>query len=150
MADLNLFPVVDITEFPEEDRGTEKYMPSVYFDFEKGDFRRDGANRMMVAGAREAYIQWCLKVTATERESFLAYDGDIGVEFEGLPGISDYESRESEIEATVTDSLMVHPATESVYNFEFQHSADECRVTFTVKGYDWDEEVLSITVPERG
>ena len=147
MADLELFPVVDISEFPEEDTGIEKYKPSVYFDFEAGDFRRDGANRMMEASAREAYIQWCLKVTATERESFLAYDSDIGTEFEELSRLPDYESRESEIEATITDALMVHPATEAVYDFEFEHSADECRVTFIVKGYDWDEEVLSTSIP---
>ena len=147
MADLELFPVVDISEFPEEDLGEEKYKPSVYFDFDAGDFRRDGANRMIPADGREAYMQWCLKVIATEREAFLAYDSDIGTELEDISDLPDWESRESEIESTITDALMVHPATEAVYDFEFEHSADECRVTFIVKGYDWDEEVLSTSIP---
>lgn len=147
MANLELFPVVDISEFPEEDVNIEKYKPSVYFDFETGDFRRDGANRMVVADGREAFLQWCLKVTETERETFLAYGSDIGTEMEGLSNLPDWESRESEIESTITDALMVHPATEAVYDFEFEHSADECRVTFIVKGYDWDEEVLSTSIP---
>ena len=62
MADKNLFPVFDVPEInittpPEE----QKYKPSVYFDFELGDFRRDGANKLVVAEGKEAYKQWCIK-----------------------------------------------------------------------------------------
>lgn len=59
--------------------------------------------------------------------------------------IPDRESRESEIERTITEALLVHPATEYVRDFEFTHEGDETYCSFTVKGYPWEEdETLSI------
>ena len=100
---------------------------------------------MIASGGREAYMQWCLKVASTERLSCLAYSDDIGTEFDELAEIPDRESRESEIERTITEALLVHPATEYVRDFEFTHEGDETYCSFTVKGYPWEEdETLSI------
>lgn len=148
MAD-NLFPVFDIPEIDDDDEEDEKYLPSVSFDYEKGDFVLDGSHRMVEAEGREAYMQWCMKVVGTERDTFLAYDDDIGTEFDEISNVPDRESRESEIEETITDALMVHPCTEYVRDFKFEHTADSCLVTFAVKGYDWEEMTLNTTVPER-
>ena len=57
MAEKQLFPVFDVPEIggtakPER----EHYRPSVYFDFAIGDFKRDGANRMVGATGKEAYM----------------------------------------------------------------------------------------------
>ena len=145
MAD-ELFPTFDLPDIPEEDEDEEKYYPSVFFDYEKGDFVLDGAHRMVKAEGYEAWIQWCLKVVGTERDSFLAYSEDIGTEFEDLANVPEWEARESEIEETITEALLVHPCTEWVRDFEFEHEPDACRVTFTVKGYGWDEQVLKTVV----
>ena len=77
-----LFPVFDLPEIPDDPEYEERYRPSVAFDFEKGDFVRDGSNKMVRADGREAYMQWCWKVVQTEREAFLAYSDEIGTEFE--------------------------------------------------------------------
>lgn len=147
MAENQLFPVFDMPEIPDTEEAEETYRPSVYFDFYKGDFVRDGANRMTVASGRDAYIQWCLKVASTERLTCLAYSEDIGVELEDMEDLPDRESRESEIERTITEALLVHPATEYVTDFEFTHQGDETWCTFTVKGYPWDEnEALTVKV----
>lgn len=98
MAENQLFPVFDLPEIPDNPEYDERYYPSVYFDFETGDFLRDGAGRMIASAGREAYMQWCLKVASTERLSCLAYSDDIGTEFDDLAEIPDRESRESEIE----------------------------------------------------
>lgn len=140
MAEKQLFPVFDLPEIPDDPEYDERYQSSVYFDFELGDFVRDGANKMVRANGKEAFMQWCQKVVATERMTCLAYGTDIGTEFEEVEDLSDRESRESEIERTITETLMVHPATEYVRDFEFQHSAGEIRVSFVVKGYPWEEE----------
>lgn len=146
MAD-QLFPTFDLPEIEDEEEDEEKYSPSVYFDFETGDFRRDGASRMVPADGREAYMQWCLKTVQTERESCLAYGEDYGTEFEDMDDYPDIESRESEIERTITEALLVHPATEYVRNFVFESEGDETHVTFDVKGYPWEEiETMMITV----
>lgn len=72
MAENQLFPVFDLPEIPDNPEYDERYYPSVYFDFETGDFLRDGAGRMITSAGREAYMQWCLKVASTERLSCLA------------------------------------------------------------------------------
>lgn len=142
-----LFPVFELPEIPDNPEYDEKYKPSVYFDFETGDFLRDGASRMVPSAGREAYMQWCLKTVQTERESCLAYGDDIGTEFEDMKSLPDQESRESEIERTITEALLVHPATEYVRNFIFTHIGDEIYVAFDVKGFPWEEiETMEITV----
>ncbi len=150
MAEQNyLFPVFSIEDTPDETEESEKYHPSVYFDYALGDFQRDGAYRMVESNGRDAYIQWCMKVISTERDAFEAYSSEIGTEFEMLSGIPDRETRETKIESTITDALMVHPATEYVRDFEFEHSTDSCIVTFIVKGYPWSEEQMTKVITER-
>lgn len=67
MAD-QLFPVFDLPEIPDDPEYEERYRSSVAFDFDKGDFVRDGSNKMVRADGREAFMQWCWKVIQTERE----------------------------------------------------------------------------------
>lgn len=93
MAD-QLFPVFDLPEIPDDPEYEERYRSSVAFDFDKGDFVRDGSNKMVRADGREAFMQWCWKVIQTEREAFLAYSDDIGTEFEDMEDFPDKDSRE--------------------------------------------------------
>lgn len=145
-----LFPVFDLPEIPDDSEYEERYRPSVAFDFEKGDFVRDGSNKMVRADGREAYMQWCWKVVQTEREAFLAYSDEIGTEFEHMEDFPDRDSRESEIERTITDALLVHPATEYVRDFIFDYSSGDAVVSFIVKGAQWEEEETISTVFEKG
>lgn len=139
MADLQLFPAFDLPDIEDKKQKTERYYPSAYFDFYTGDFRRDGANRVVAADGRDAYIQWCLKVASTERETCLAYSSDIGVELENIQ--DNAAQAESDIEKTITDALKINPATEYVKDFEFSHTGDDLYCTFTVKGYPWVEDI---------
>ena len=91
MAD-QLFPVFDLPEIPDDPEYEERYRSSVAFDFDKGDFVRDGSNKMVRADGREAFMQWCWKVIQTEREAFLAYSDDIGTEFEDMEDFPDKDS----------------------------------------------------------
>lgn len=83
-------------------------------------------------------------------EAFLAYSDDIGTEFEDMEDFPDKDSRESEIERTITDALLVHPATEYVRNFIFDYSSGDAVVSFIVKGAQWEEEETISTVFEKG
>ena len=147
MAEKQLFPVFDVPEIggtakPER----EHYRPSVYFDFATGDFKRDGANRMVGATGKEAYMQWCMKVTATERDAFLSYSTRIGTEMEYAAAQPDHPSVEASVERTVTEALMVNPKTEYVRGFSFSWEGTTLHVTYRVKGRDMDEIALSLTV----
>ncbi len=138
----NLFPVFDVPEVVENDIEKQKYNPSVYFDFEKGDFVRDGAHRMVAADGRTAYMQWCRKMVGTERFTCLAYGTDIGTEMQDAFNKGGHSAVESAVERTITEALMVNPKTEYVRGFEFAWVNAELSVSFIVKGKEFDEQKL--------
>lgn len=147
MAQRQLFPVFDLPEIPDTEELEERYSPSAYFDFEKGDFVRDGAGKIKKSEGKYAYIQWCLKVVSIERYSCLAYSSDIGVELDQVVE-ADRAAAESIIERTITEALMMHRATEYVRDFSFLYKADAVYVTFTVKGYPWEDEQLKAKITQ--
>lgn len=137
----NLFPVFEVPETKLNTTAEEqKYKKSAYFDFEKGDFVRNGTNNIVEASGREAYKQWCEKVVMTERLTKLAYSHRIGIETDELWSLTDKKAIESAIEATITDALMVNNKTDYVRDFEFNwDSNNSISVIFTVKGKEWEE-----------
>ena len=143
----NLFPVFDtptiaILEEPEK----QKYNPSVFFDFDLGDFLRDGAHKMVEADGKTAYIQWCRKMVDTERFTCLAYGTDVGTEMYDALSKGDHSAVESAMERTITEALMVNPKTEYVREFEFEWVNAELSVSFVVKGKEYDEQKLKTIV----
>ena len=139
-----LFPVFDVPEIDTQSQEDSRpYKPSVYFDFEKGDFRLDSAYRITIATGQEAYIQWCRKVVETEGDACLAYSTDIGIEGETALSELDGAAVESAIEKTITEALMVNVHTEYVKNFQFLWTADELHMSFIVKGKEWEEVTIS-------
>lgn len=137
----NLFPVFEVPETKLNTAAEEqKYKKSAYFDFEKGDFVRNGTNNIVEASGREAYKQWCEKVVMTERLTKLAYSHRIGIETDELWSLTDKKAIESAIEVTITDALMVNNKTDYVRDFEFNwDSNNSISVIFTVKGKEWEE-----------
>lgn len=146
----NLYPVYDVPSMNIDDsEQKQRYNPSLYFDFEKGDFRLDGSNNIALATGQEAYKQWCIKTILTERYACLAYSSCIGTEMTKLARQSDYDAQCSDIERQYSEALMANPKTEYVRNFEFsQSNSDEITVSFIVKGKEYDEESISITIKE--
>ncbi len=137
MEEQQLYPVFELPKAPERKNFDEIFRPSAYFDFENGDFLRDGAGKIITANGHDAFLQWCIKVVETERLSCDAYSDSIGTEFESLYGKNNARYVKSEIQRTIHDAIMVHPAAESVSDFKFAQSGDSVWVAFTVKGKPW-------------
>ena len=138
-----LFPVIEVPEIAIPGQSVNRpYSPSVNFDFEKGDFVRDGAYRMTSSSGLETYMQWCRKVCLTERDRFLSYSTDIGIESESSLSQADRAAVESALERTITEALMVNVHTEYVRNFIFKWGADTLEVEFTVKAKQWAENAV--------
>lgn len=147
MAEKQLYPVFEVPEITDSTQPKkEYYRPSVYFDFASGDFKLDGANRIVEATGKEAYMQWCMKVIATERGACLAYSDRIGTEMEYAAAHPDHASVEASVERTIIEALMVNPKTEYVRDFEFSWDGTSLYGTFQVKGYELDEISMSLTV----
>ena len=135
-----LFPVIEVPEITVPGQSAKRAYPSsVYFDFEKGDFARDGAGKMRPSSGFDAYIQWCRKVCQTERNRFLSYSTDIGIELESALALSNRAAVESALERTLTEALMVNVHTEYVRNFVFHWTGNTLLVEFVVKGKRWAE-----------
>lgn len=144
MTQNNLYPVADVPEIPADAAGARKYKPSLFFDFEQGDFRLDGAGNLTIAEGREAYYQWCRKAAVTERFACLAYGDDLGVDMEDALAQGDAAAVESAVERTLTEALMIHPLTEYVREFTFTREGDALFCAFTVKGMEWEEQRMEV------
>lgn len=146
-----LFPVIDPPE-PLEDAGLydTRYHPTVLWDNEKGDFVRDGANRMIVCDGMEGFKTWCMKIATTERYTCAAYDASIGTEMEEAVKEPTHAAVESALQRTITEALMVNPRTEYVRDFSFSEEGDQIWVTFTVKGIEWEEFKISAAIKGGG
>lgn len=130
-----LFPVVEVPEFIQETVPYDtQYKRSVRWDPAKGDFVRDGANRLAECDGREAFAIWCFKTAQTERYRCLAYPDTIGAELERALDSDDEKTVESMVQRTITDAIMVNPRAEEVRDFVFSRDGDAMRCTFKVKG----------------
>lgn len=137
-----LFPVVEVPEFISGNTEYDtQYKQSVKWNPEKGDFVRDGANRMVECDGREAFAIWCFKIAQTERYRCLAYPDVIGTEMERAMDNDDEKTVESMVQRTIVDALMVNPRTEDVRDFSFTWNGDSMHCSFKVKGIDWDETI---------
>ncbi|MFG6369609.1 MAG: DUF2634 domain-containing protein [Lachnospiraceae bacterium] len=140
-----LFPVVQVPEFvPQNTKYDMEYRRSAKWDPVKGDFVRDGTNRVVECDGKEAYSIWCFKIAQTERYRCLAYPNSIGVEMERALDNDDVETVESMVQRTITEALMVNPRTEDVWDFEFSWKGDNVYCRFKVKGVDCDEITIAI------
>lgn len=130
----DLYPAFEMPEIVEQQqkKPVPEYPESYRFDFEKGDFARDGAGRIAIADGHTAWVQWCIKTVLTERFACLAYSWDYGTEVEKALKKPTRAMIEAEIERTITEALIVDPRTEMVKDFSFRWYADELYVTFTV------------------
>jgi len=130
----NLYPTFEPPTIVEQEQPqlAPEYPESYLFDFEKGDFVRDAAGRIMVADGHRAWVQWCVKTVLTERLACLAYSWNYGAEVEQARKQPDRALVEMEIERTITEALMVDPRTELVRDFSFKWRADELYVSFTI------------------
>ena len=130
---MNLYPTFEIPSLDTEDENQQPtFKPSPLFDYDSGDFVRDGANRIVYVSGREAYILWCIKTLQTQAGGCLAYM-DVGIDAEEVMQQPDRASAQSVLERTVTEALMANPCTERVYDFEFEWEADAVHVTFWIK-----------------
>ena len=130
----NLYPIFEMPELMEQQQTQPEpeYPESYLFDFEKGDFVRDTAGRIVIADGHRAWAQWCVKTVLTERFAYLAYSGNYGVEIDEALKQPTRAAVETEVERTITEALLADPRTYAVRDFSFEWRGNELYVSFTV------------------
>ena len=145
--ETNLFPVVDIPDFTEQEEEYDReYRPSPAWDLAAGDFIRDATGKVMMNDGLEAYRIWCVKAVQTARYGCRAYNEDIGSEMDNAMKEADENAVELAIERTVKETLLANPRTETVEDFSFSWDGDSVKVTFWVHGVEWEAFPLAIIV----
>jgi len=143
-----LYPSFDIPiqdSIAVDDESTREFKPAPYFDFDKGDFVTDGMNRVVYADGKEAFKQWIQKMLYTPYLSCLAYMG-CGIELDEAMHCTTRAETESTLSTSITETLMKHPCTERVYDFQFGWRGDQLFMRFTVQPKAWPAFDVSRTI----
>ena len=139
----NLFPEGYEHEYiTEEDLTGENvigYRNGIAFDYERGDFPRDGMNKMLDSNGIESWMSWCINCLQTERYKHLAYSSDFGIELEAAFRAKSRDEAESVLTRQITEALMADPYERTSYISEITFNwtaSDSVAVEVTVHGKD--------------
>lgn len=142
-----LYPVFEIPSIWQDNtEEIQGFMPGPLFDFDTGDFVRDGANRVIMVDGRDEYVIWVLKSLLTQRWAYEAYSDDVGIDAENAVQQPTRRAIQSALERTITEALLVNPCTERVYGFTYQWDVDQMNATFIVKPKNWDAFDVNMNV----
>ena len=88
----------------DEDAG---YKPSIFFDFDTGDFVTLHDGKLKEASGFEAWVQWCYKTIMTQRYAHEGYSTDIGIDYESALQADSREEAESILQREIEEALMM-------------------------------------------
>lgn len=115
----NLLPVGYETEIiTEEDLLDEQpigYRNGLSFDYELGDFRRDGKNKILDSDGIESWRSWTINCISTERYKHLAYSTDFGIELDPVFAAASREEAESLLTRQCTEAILADPYERTAY-----------------------------------
>lgn len=115
----NLYPVgYENDVISEEDIASEKpagYRNGIAFDYETGDFKRDGMNKILDSDGIQSWKDWCINCLQTERYKHLAYSTDFGIELDAAMNASSREEAEAILTRQITEALMADPYGRTAY-----------------------------------
>ena len=137
----NLFPEgyeeEIVTELDLESSRPKGYLNGVAFDYEAGDFVRDGMNKLQDSNGIESWKSWCIHCLHTERYKHLLYSTDFGIELNAAMKATSQEEAENILTRQITEALMADPYGRTDYIediiFTWQNN-DTVTVDVTVHG----------------
>lgn len=143
MAENNLFPEgyedeVIVAEDLESEKPTG-YLNGIAFDYDTGDFVRDGKNKILASDGIESWKSWCINCLNTERYKHLAYSSDFGIEKEAAMRASSQEEAESILIRQITEAILADPYERAAYieNITFDWTApDTVAASVIIHGID--------------
>ena len=143
MDNDNLFPEDYEEEILDETDDTDEepigYKPGVAFDWQAGDFVRDGRNDLKEATGVESWKQWCVNCIQTERYKHLAYSESYGIDADAVFKATTRAEAESILTREITEALEADPygrveyIDDILYDWE---APDAVHVYLTVVGIE--------------
>lgn len=110
------------------------YRNGLSFDYDLGDFRRDGRNKILDSDGIESWRSWCFNCVMTERYKHLAYSTDFGIEWEAVFAAVSREEAESILVRQITEALLADPyeRTEYVEDVDIEWTAPDALTVYVV------------------
>lgn len=111
------------------------YRNGLSFDEQLGDFRRDGANKILDSSGIDSWKSWIINGIQTERYAHLAYSTDYGIETVDAFRAKTRDEAESILTRQITEFVLADPYKRAEYVEEIV--------------YDWtapDSVVASLSV----
>lgn len=128
-----------MTEELTEEESKVGYHNGIAFDYDNGDFQRDGKNKLIDSNGIESWKSWCVNCLQTERYSCLAYSTDFGIETAEIFGADSPEEAESVLTRQITEAILADPYQRAKYIEEITitwDSPDAITVDVTIQGID--------------
>lgn len=137
----NLFPTgYEDAVITEEDRKSSAaigYRNGIAFDYETGDFKRDGKNSLLDSDGIESWKSWCIICIQTERYAHLACPSDFGIETAAAMRATSRAEAESILSREITEALLADPygRTKYVEDISYEWTApDSVLISATIHG----------------
>lgn len=148
----NLLPVEydtekDLAVEDLEEESTVRYPNGIAFNYESGDFCRDGKNKLMDSNGIESLKSWCIDCVHTERYKHLAYGDGYGIDLDAVFEAETREEAESVLVREVTEALLADPYQRILYVSEVEctwQAPDSVSVHIIIQGVD--DATIDITV----
>ena len=115
------------------------YRNGVAFDYEHGDFKRDGRNRLLDSDGIESWKSWVINCISTERYKHLAYSTDYGIELDAVFQAESREEAESILTRQITEAILADPYQRTLYieNLEYNWTGpDSIEISAVLRGMD--------------
>lgn len=113
------------------------YKNGIAFDYQAGDFSRDGKNRVLDSTGIESWQSWCINCLQTERYKHLAYSSDFGIETEQIFRATSRAEAESLLTRQITEAILADPYGRAEYieslTYEWDNP-DAIRADLTIHG----------------
>lgn len=113
------------------------YKNGIAFDYEAGDFKRDGMNKILDSTGIQSWKDWCINCLQTERYKHLAYSADFGIELDAVFSASNREEAENILTRQISEALMADPYERTAFVSEIKYNwtaPDTVYVDVTVHG----------------
>lgn len=124
----------------EADIASEKaigYRNGIAFNYETGDFKRDGMNKILDSDGIQSWKDWCINCLQTERYKHLAYSTDFGIELDSAMKANSHEEAETILTRQITEALMADPYKRTDYVSDITYlwtAQDTVSVDVTIHG----------------
>lgn len=97
------------------------------FDYETGDYMRDGKNRIIDFDGIESWKAWVINCMSTQRGAHLAYSSDFGIDLDRVFAAENREEAESILTREITEAVLAddYGRTDYIESIEFNWTAPD-------------------------